>query len=567
MNLFNRKYGLEARMTLWVTGAVLAVSMVVIVIAGTYIRAYYEDVEDEYIDGAIESTNTAIDLRLSRVEYAIQTTAQLIKDDARDKTKVDSLLARAFNGVQCVDVMQLLYGEFFFKEEGPLYARGCYRKSGTRELHIASSKKNYTIGDESWIVSYGQRKGCWSMPYREEFSSSGRDSMVCYSYPVIDSSGRCYAIICAGIKLEWMDSMIVKYKQSELLDITIKGQDSVYIVQPGEEISRLHPDEVIAKSAIIDRLGWVMRYSIPRAEVDYRIFMALLRIFACFMALLVSVGIAVVLAVRYVARPYVRQQEAEASREAAIQKELDIASRTQLDLVPHTFPPFPGRKEIDLHACLYPAKAVGGDLYDYYIDNSNDEILNFCIGDVSGKGIPASLLMSATRFLFRSVTAATDDLARSMSLINRSLCEGNEDCTFVTFFIGRLNMRTGLLEYCNAGHNCPLLNGEWIDPSVLSGNSDQSGMPLGAYDEAEYETYSVQMNPGDTLLLYTDGVTEAMNTEGKEFGNDATRTCARDHRTESAKSNIEVLLSAVRAHVLAAPQSDDITMLCLKYNG
>ena len=184
----------------------------------------------------------------------------------------------------------------------------------------------------------------------------------------------------------------------------------------------------------------------------------------------------------------------------------------------------------------------------------------FCIGDVSGKGVQASLFMSAAHYLFRSMAAGMSavDVARQM---NVSLCADNEQCRFITFWFGCLDLGSGSLEYVNAGHDAPVLLGRsGLEALPLSEN-----MPLGVWDEAEFISGRIALHPGDILLLYTDGVTEAMDAAGNEFGVDRLNEAVLAAGASTASGVIGSVLDRVRQHASGVDQSDDITMLCLRY--
>lgn len=169
--------------------------------------------------------------------------------------------------------------------------------------------------------------------------------------------------------------------------------------------------------------------------------------------------------------------------------------------------------------------------------------------------------MAATHYLFRNAASAPS-VNEAVQQINRSLCTDNEQCNFVTFFFGRLDLKTGMLEYCNAGHNAPIL----IHGGEARFFAESESMPLGVWDEADYPSHTLQLSPDDTLLLYTDGVTEAMNAEGEKLGDDATLRCTATCLSESPEEIIAHLLQCVKRHADGAPQSDDITMLCIRKN-
>jgi len=195
---------------------------------------------------------------------------------------------------------------------------------------------------------------------------------------------------------------------------------------------------------------------------------------------------------------YVEELKATTAAKALMQSELNVARNIQMSMLPKTFPAFPDRKDLDLYATLTPAKAVGGDLYDFFI---RDEKLFFCIGDVSGKGVPASLVMAVSRTLFRNIAASTSEPHRIVEMMNVNICEGNENCMFVTLFVGVLDLKTGRILFCNAGHDAPFVEGTQIDC--------KSNLPIGVIPDLNYSDQEIEMAPGSILFLYTDGLTEA----------------------------------------------------------
>jgi sigma-B regulation protein RsbU (phosphoserine phosphatase) len=260
-------------------------------------------------------------------------------------------------------------------------------------------------------------------------------------------------------------------------------------------------------------------------------------------------------------KEYIRNlKEVTAAREK-IDSELKIAHDIQQGIIPKTFPPFPHRNDVDIHALLIPAREVGGDLYDYFF--VEDDVLAVTIGDVSGKGIPASLLMAITRTLFRSRTQKNMKVNEIVQDINSDLCRDNENAMFVTFFLGLINLKTGNMEYCNAGHNYPYVISRDGNTICLE---QTHGTPLGLFEEMKYGSASVRIHKKDCLVLYTDGVTEAMDKDGNLFG---------DQRLEDVLSNpghdyvvkeiTRCILENMAEFTKNAEQSDDITMLVLSY--
>jgi phosphoserine phosphatase RsbU/P len=246
-----------------------------------------------------------------------------------------------------------------------------------------------------------------------------------------------------------------------------------------------------------------------------------------------------------------------------IESELRIAREIQLSMIPHTFPPFPDLPQITLHASLKSAKEVGGDLYDFFVLDKSK--FCFAIGDVSGKGVPASLFMAVTRTLLRSISDKEKTASVIMENLNKSLAYNNESNMFVTFFLGILDLNTGILQYANAGHNPPVIINK--DGKVVMFETAKA-IPLGLFENFNYARSEMQLSFGDMIFAYTDGVTEAENEHSKLFGEELMLTTIDKLPIEAhPKDLITLMEKAIDAHVLGFPQSDDITMMTIKYNG
>lgn len=245
-----------------------------------------------------------------------------------------------------------------------------------------------------------------------------------------------------------------------------------------------------------------------------------------------------------------------------IESELKIAREIQMSMIPKIFPPFPNRKDLDIAAYLKPAKEVGGDLYDFFIES---EKLYFAVGDVSGKGIPASLFMAVSRSIFRSISSLLKDPASIIGTMNNEMCDGNKANMFVTLFVGILDLKTGMVQYCNAGHNPPVLlkaDGE----AILMDISGATGIPVGIFPEHPYSNGHFRISSGDRLVLYTDGVTEAENKDCMQYGENRLIDTLRRNADSCpyVKDMLEAIIGDVGMHVDGAPQSDDITVMIIQ---
>jgi len=253
-------------------------------------------------------------------------------------------------------------------------------------------------------------------------------------------------------------------------------------------------------------------------------------------------------------------KETTAAKER-IESELKIAHEIQMSMVPKIFPPFPDRSEFDIFATLVPAKEVGGDLYDFFF--LDDDHLCFAVADVSGKGVPASLFMAVTKTLFKSTAGNGGTPGEILARLNAEICRDNESCMFVTFFCAILNIRTGQVDYSNGGHNLPYhLHRGGVSPLENTG-----GRALGLVEQSPYVSGRMVLNPGEALLLYTDGVTEAMDPSDTLYSDQRLERFLASNRRSSPRQIIGDLVSDVRHFASEAPQSDDITVLALLYFG
>jgi sigma-B regulation protein RsbU (phosphoserine phosphatase) len=256
-------------------------------------------------------------------------------------------------------------------------------------------------------------------------------------------------------------------------------------------------------------------------------------------------------------RTYVKYLEETTIAKEKIESELKVAHSIQMGMLPRGFNT---PENWDLFATLDSAKAVGGDLYDFfYLD---DDHLCIAIGDVAGKGVPASLFMMVTRTLFRSIAATKQPLADLMMTLNEALCSENPNQMFVTFFTGIVNLKTGVMEFCNAGHNYPYIVGK---DSKLNQLKIRNGLPLGVFENQTYTTSHYTFHPNEIIVLTTDGITDALNGNDDFFGEAKLAATLTALASKDAMSLTELLIAEVKRFSLGTEQADDITILALQY--
>lgn len=255
---------------------------------------------------------------------------------------------------------------------------------------------------------------------------------------------------------------------------------------------------------------------------------------------------------------YIEEIKNTSAEKASIERELYVARDIQMSMVPRIFPPFPEREDIDLFASMTPAKEVGGDLYDFFVEN---ECLYFCIGDVSGKGVPASLFMAVTRNLFRVIAQQGNSPEEIAKSINHALSAENDQGMFVTMFIGKVNLKTGELTYCNCGHNPPVVCEPGKEARFLP--MQYVNLALGTWDGFEFQGERIPDIREWKILLYTDGLNEAENPRCELFGNDRLIQLMNGVSQLDAEGIIQMLQEEVERHRSGASPNDDLTLLSL----
>ena len=244
-----------------------------------------------------------------------------------------------------------------------------------------------------------------------------------------------------------------------------------------------------------------------------------------------------------------------------MEEALKLAHDIQMSMLPKIFPPFPERHEFDIFAAIAPAKEVGGDFYDFFF--IDDDHLCFAVGDVSGKGVPASLFMAVTKTLFRATASNGGTPGEILARLNAEICRDNESCMFVTLFCAILNIRTGQVDYSNGGHNLPY----YLHQRGVSPLENLGGRALGLVEQSPYASGRMVLAPGEALLLYTDGVTEAMNPSETLYSDQRLEQFLGTNRGSAPRQIIGDLIGDVKQFAGGAPQSDDITVLALLYFG
>lgn len=390
----------------------------------------------------------------------------------------------------------------------------------------------------------------WSEPYLDD--AGARTMVVSCTYPVRDEKNNVVAVVCIDVSLNRL------YHVSEYLQVF---KDSYYSIRtPAGQDIVTPPDTLPGRKYLIfdeeiDATGWHLSIIIPE-DILY----ANLHRIGLLITILMLLSLALLIFILYrSAASFFKLVEVNTQKER-MEGELEIAQTIQNAMLPKVFPPFADRPDLNLYGVVRPAKEIGGDLYDFYVRHNK---LFFCVGDVSGKGIPASLVMAMIRSLFRSVTAHEERAEFIMRHMNDPLTEQNEQDMFATLFVGVLDLETGILNYCNAGHNAPVLKKNVH--AQLGLIECDANLPIGIVSGYEYTGQLTHLNQGDMLFLYTDGLTEAENGAHEQFGEQLMLDVLADADGLQPRELVETMYNSVERFVAGAPQSDDLTMLAIRF--
>jgi sigma-B regulation protein RsbU (phosphoserine phosphatase) len=424
---------------------------------------------------------------------------------------------------------------------------------------------------EFFTVPLATGKSHWCEPYTDNDGAKAR--ITTYGVPVCNSKGKIVAVVEADLSLVWLEEIINEdktYKSNQRFLVTgnfnlLAGEDNE-LFRKSLEILKKDSDregnvsmedekgqrKLLFYTPVGGKTDWILLNVLDESDIFYELSHIRTNLLMMVMTGLLLIGFIVWRSKRNLER--LQQVNAEKER---FSSELHVANQIQQSMLPHSHLK---HNDVDIFGSLVSAREVGGDLFDYFI---RDEKLFFCIGDVSGKGTPSAMLMASTRSFFRAFSAHENNPAHIMHRINEAACHGNDANMFSTLFIGVLDLPSGHLRYCDAGHDAPI---------VLSEESRQSlpchpHLPVGLFDNVKFTPQDTFLTSGSTLFLYTDGLTEAKNAERKQFGlqriNDILSQCIE--KQLGPKDILDAMTQEVHHFVKEAQQSDDLTMLAIRY--
>lgn len=515
-----------------------------------YIRKDALHTAERRAEAALRNTERMILIRMGRIETsvnALRPMAEYALDDPDAMFEIANHIA---------DASARIMGGFvafkanYFPEKGHWYEAYVGHQEGSDTLISKQlGNKGHDYLQMDWFKKgLTSKEGFWSDPYYD--NAGGKTILISYTLPIFDSLGQAVGVIGADVSLDTLASIVRNIELYPHSFCTLSTLDGTLLVGPPASYKKTGKFHVFSEN--IDGKNMTMTLTIYNADMYKR-----LRKSSLVFSLLALTGIFSVLFISYRAIQNLWTLNEVRIKEQHIEDELAIARNIQQSLLPSENST-KNIRTLEIKGLQVPAKFVGGDLFDYYVRGNK---LLFCIGDVSGKGVPAALLMAISHSLFRTLSAQDDRPEHIMKALNNAISDNNPDIMFITMFLGVMDLDSGTIRYCNAGHNPPIFirNGQanYLDtePSLL----------LGVELSAEYTANELTLAPGDTLFLYTDGLTEAENAQKEVFGEQRSLEAAAAFGTHSVGEQVEHMHHAVQLFVDHAEQSDDLTMLSIRY--
>lgn len=576
---------------------ILLIVVAAVFLVAIYLVQYkytYEEINED-VRLRAQSELSAKSLTIQNIMNVVETAVYNHTDDVvRCLDKPDSMYGIAAKLVGMNPVItgsSISFIEDYYPERGKWFEVYAVRDStGKIETMQLGSEKHDYFKREFFSLPVSTGKGSWTNPYLD--SDGAKMMLTTYSEPVYDRDGKIIAVLDADISLDWLDDVLtVEYaypssyhillsKTGRLMSVpdrnfllkTLPDMEKAY---GNEDFLTLNEGMLSGKSGqtvimdkkgnkflaffmpVDEKTGW----SIAIINSEKEIFGDFHRMRVTILWLSVAGFLILVLIIARAIRNIKKLEKVSAERER-IRSELQIASAIQMGMLPKGDRIEAAEGKIDVAAVLEPAKEVGGDLYDYFI---KDDHLFFCIGDVSGKGVPASLFMAVARSLFRALASNTLAPGAIVSGMNNTLIEFNEQDMFVTLFLGVLDLKTGRLDYCNAGHDAPVV----LDDHGMAQLDVLSNLPLGVFPDFEFVSQKAQLGEKSVMFLYTDGLTEAMDSHKEVFGEQRMLAVLKAICSGNPDTGPRDLIAGIgrdiKKFVGKAEQSDDITMLAFKF--
>ncbi len=573
---------------------IIAAALLLELIAATQYNYFHREMEDELEEKAeAELTMKAIVTR-NILRTTEKTLVGHIWDLKRELHHPDSMFNISrwiVKSNPAVLGCGIAFRPNYYPQKGRLFEPYALRVDGKIIMRqLADSTHDYTMVGSYPIAlkvhqvegdKIGVKEGRWLEPYYDHITNKDTQS---FSLPIWDKDSCFVGIFGLDISLEQLgDTLNYRHLYPSSYDLLL-SENGKFLAGPVltdknrqkiENVVRVINDSTIMKTKCRSGRSTIAYFEDPDgrdgivyyatfkerphwqvAVVCYEdeVFSDLSRIRTKTM-LFSLFGLIILSFILYLAMRNILRLQRASVKQDRINNELRIASNIQKEMLPIKGADDINRDDLDIACYLVSAKEVGGDLYDYFI---RDEKLFFCIGDVSGKGIPSAIVMAVTHSLFRMASSHEDNPAHIMQTINEVSCQNNRSNMFVTMFLGVLDLHTGLLKYCDAGHDAPIILGR-------GSLKVEAHLPVGVFSNFDYHMQQCQLSPGEVLFLYTDGLTEAKNRQRQLFGLERVKEVLKSCADQSPQQLLTTMSTCINNYMRGSSQSDDLTMMAIRY--
>ncbi|MBO2525559.1 MAG: hypothetical protein CW341_07665 [Bacteroidetes bacterium] len=541
----------KSRTGIWIILVAAMMIAIIFCIQYFYGRASLRKEAEQRAQSELRRAELEINVVAVETETMAKMLTTLAERDVDNKDSIVNATRTLLHSLKNVNCACIACTEYLFPEEGRWFEIYSSRQpdGNIQTLQIGGADHDYF--QTEWYRNGVTIDSCyWSEPYMDYYGA--HTMVVTCTHPIRNKQGDVVAVAGMDVSLNYLQLM------SEYLQIY---KDSYYTIRSREGLEIVAGIDTVpgrkyyVYDEYIEKTGWKISIIIPEDVI----FEGLNKV-RYIVEVLMFIGLALLIFIVWHASRDNKRLMVTTAKNQRMENELHIARTIQMAMLPRVFPPFKDRPDLNLYGMVDPAKEVGGDLYDFYVRQNK---LLFCVGDVSGKGVPAALVMAMTRTLFRNASANEEDTAAIVSGMNKALAEQNSQNMFLTFFLGILDCETGKLSYCNAGHNAPvLLRHQKKEAEKLH---VVANLPLGIMDDFIFQAQEVQMNCDDVIFLYTDGLTEAEDKNLKQYGDERMLQHLALISDSRPRTIIENMRTKVNAFVDGAQQNDDLTMLAIRY--
>ena len=526
------------------------------------VQIYYQSKDDlreanNVAKHELEEANLSIKNTMDEIELSVRAVGQLAWTRTDNPQSMAALTESLLKTNKQIVASCVSFEPYTYKNHGRLLQVYSHWENGQVKTLLLNETHGNEYTSKDWYRNGVKAEtGYWSEPYIDGVDK--KTLLVSYVLPVHDSSGRILGTLNVDIALDWLRQLLEDAKPYPNSFCMLQTPKGMLIAGTNIDDLKDKDDHMIMSQPVKDENGvdvMLVTVTCPKKDVYKNVTNIIYRMLFMTVIGLLLLGFLILRSIKNI-----RSLNKLSHEKGLMEKELNIANSIQMGILRNDFP----QSDVDIYAVLKPMQEVGGDLYDFLLVPRKDGEqgkLYFIIGDVAGKSISAAMIMSATVTLFRLLARQEREPVDIVREINNTLSEQNHSITFVTAFVGQIDLQQRILSYCNAGHNQPFITEQ--DGNARRMMEVVPNIPLGYLENYDFQPQQMPFGKDATMVFYTDGLNEALNTNGERMGLDRIKDIIRRHHRATAHEMTEKLIEGYREFIGEAEQVDDITILCV----